>query len=609
MMPPSIFDYVKQEEAAFETGEIKVGDNWNWNFRKHVQLIFHLKNGVFFTGDNDWLRVFKNIMEPILSLSYWTEDIEVKDIFFFIEESADRVLSFLLKKYHDEVFVREHNVDTFIDEITESDLDYGGVLVQDGVDMPEVLKLKRIGFCDQTNMLGGPVFFKYSFAPTALRAMSKAGWGEEKNGANVSLDELIMLATADKQSNTMGQTQNKVVGKNIDVYVGRGDMPQAYLKDNDNMEDYRYQLQVVALYINKDSQKEGVILYRKEADPEDLMFFTSNPVEDRALGRGVGETLLHPQIWTNFLEIHKMAMLEAGSKIVPYTDDETFTQTNNISEIDNMEVLKLQEGRKFGLIPTVSPANIQLYSGEINSLYEFAQALGQANDPIMGKEAASGTTFRGQERSVAQGRGSHDRRRGKRAKFIEEIYRKLIIPRMVKEVTNGKKFVATLSSEELTWVIDQLAVRETNRRIIDMVLNKGKQPTKEEQDTLNQIIREDLLKKGNKHLLEILKGEFKDVADRIGINIANKQKNIADLSDKFLSVIQSFMANPQGFQLAMGIPALAKAMESVFEYGGISIADFSTMLQTPKMPVQAPQATPTASPVPSPVTPSLTPTQ
>ena len=130
MINPDIYEYVKSEESRFETEEVQVGDNWHWNFRNHVQLLFHLKNGVFYTGENNWTRAFKNIMRPILDLAYWMEDLEVKDVVFYIESAKGRVLSFLVKKYHDEVYVKEHNLDTLFDEITESDVDYGGVLVQ-----------------------------------------------------------------------------------------------------------------------------------------------------------------------------------------------------------------------------------------------------------------------------------------------------------------------------------------------------------------------------------------------------------------------------------------------------------------------------------------------
>jgi hypothetical protein len=595
MRTPDIYSWIKSEENSFETEEVQVGDNWMWNFRKHVQLIFHLKNGIFFTGENNWLRAFKNIMEPMLELSYWTEDLEVKDVTFFIESKVGKVLSFFVKKYHDEVFTREHDLDMMFDEITESDLDYGGVLVQRGKDMPEVLVLNSVAFCDQTDILGGAIAFKHYFTPDKLRSMSKVGWGQKSNGADISLEELITLATSEKDAiGTQNDKQNTIPGKTIEVYIIRGSMPDHYLKDNDDMEYYCNQLQIRAFYTTKDNKKNGVCLYRKEAGDDDLLFFTSKKVFQRALGRGIGERLVGNQIWTNFLTIHKMNMLESASKVPLYTDDPTYTQKNKIQDMENLEITTIEDNKRIYQVPTAAPANIQLYENSINEFYEHAQLQASAQDPILGKEAASGTTFRGQERSVAQGRGTHDKRRGQRAKFIELIYRWDIIPRMKKEMLQGKEFIATLSTEELTWVAEQLAFNLAEERIHDLVINKGKMVSEADREALRQVVKETFLKKGNKHLLKVLKDEFKDVEIKMGINIANKQKNLSDLSDKLLSIFQDIFAKemqaPGSFSRMMQNPAMAKSFENILEYGGMSIANFSTLLQAPQMqPVEQPQ--------------------
>ncbi len=586
-MNPNIYEYIKEQETAFETEEIQVGDNWSWSFRNHVQMIFHLKNGMFFTGDNNWLRAFKNIMEPILNLWYWTEDIDVKDVLFYIEEKEGKVLSFLVKKYHDEVYVKEHDLDMLFDEITESDVDYGGVIVQKGVDMPEVKSLKEVAFCDQTDILGSPSAFKLFFSPSRLREMSKYGWGEESNGATISLEDLCTLASADKDSDTLSQKKNKVPGKTIEAYIVRGNMPDAYLKDNDDMEYYCNQLQIIAFYTKKDSTKEGVTLYRKKEEDGNIKFFTSKKVEGRGLGRGAGEIMLHPQIWTNFETIHKMGLLEAGAKVGLYTDDPTYTTKNKIQDMENLEITTIEDNKRIYQIPTASPTNIQLFTNDINDWFAYAQTAGSAQDPIMGKEGSSGTTFRGQERSVAQGRGSHDRRRGKRAKFIEEIYRDWILPDIKKQILKGKKFLATLSTEEMQWISDQVVANLVNRHIKDIILTGGI-ITKEEQDALTQKLKQDFLKKGNKHLLEILKGEFEDIEIKMGINVAGKQKDLVQLSDKLLSIFQFIFQNPAGFQQAMQIPALAKSFENLLEFGGMSIIDFSSLLQAPVQQAQLP---------------------
>ena len=575
MKNPSIYSYIKAEEASFDTDEISVGNNWNWNFKRHVQMIFHLKNSQFFTNENDWLRAFKNIMEPILNLSYWAEDIELKDVVFYIENKVGRVLSFFIKKYHDEVYVKENNLDTLFDEITEEDIDYGGVLVQKIKSGYEVVPLLSVAFCDQTDIMGGAIGFKYNFSPDKLRGMITRGWGDEKNGANSSIDDLITLAESEKEPAGMsGGKKNKTTSKNIEVYIVRGSLPEHYLEDNDNMETYYNQLHVVAFYVNQKNEKEGITLYRKKETEGNLKFHTCKKVYGRALGRGVGEGLLHPQIWTNFLEIHKMNMLESGSKIPLYTDDPNYQNKNKIQDMENLEITTIEDGKFIRQIPTIAPANIQLFEKSINEWYEQGQLIGSAFDPVLGKEPPSGTTFRGQAQNIQQGRGLHDRRRGQRAKFIEELYRDGFIPDMVKKITKGKKFMATLTSDELSWVSEQLAENYTYRKQVDAILN-GQLP--EDREILKQEFLTNFAKKGNKHLLEILGDEFKDIEIKIGINVAGKQKNLSEMSDKVLSIFQLAFSNPQGFQQVMQIPGMASSFNDILEFSGMSSVDFSNI--------------------------------
>ena len=580
MTNPDIFSYVKEQESRFDTQEIRVGENWNWSFKEHVQMIFHMKNSQFYTGENDWMRPFKNIMEPILNLAYWSEDIEVKDITFFIENQRGRVLSFLIKKYHDEVYVKEHDIDTLLDEITEDDVDYGGVLVQKGEKRPEVTFLPSLAFCDQTDILGGPLGFKFSFSPDAIRKTSSRGWGDPANGATITLDELIVLAEQKKDSGA--NDSNETTGKNIEVYIVHGPLPEHFLLDNDNMEDWYNQTQVVGFYTDEKGKKNGVILYRQKQTSELLKFHTSKKVYNRALGRGVGEGLLHPQVWTNFLEIHKTGLLEAAAKVPLVTDDESFTNTNEIQDMENLEVIKVSEGRSISLLNTASPASIQLLERSVNDWFEQAQTTGSAFDPLLGKEANSGTTFRGQERTIQQGRGLHDRRRGQRAKFLEEIYRDWIIPDIVKEIVGGKEFLASLDFREMEWLSDQLAENFANKARKEAALNLETPPDK---DALKEQFKENFIQGGNKRLIKILKDEFRGVEVKMGINIAGKQKNLAQLSDKILAIFEFMMNAPQG--IPQGMQA---AFNDILEFSGVSPADFSEFTAlTGQQPQEQPQ--------------------
>lgn len=596
-----IYQWIIQESNRFETDEVQVGENWMWNFRNHTQIIFHLKHGIFFKGENDYTRAFKLIMKPLLRLSYWTEDLEVKDVVFYIESSNGRVLSFLIKKYHDEVYVKEHDLDTLFDNITESDIDYGGALVQKKGDGYEVVPLTTIAFCDQTDLLGGAVGFRFYFSPDKLREMSKYGWGETKNGATIDLEDLILLASEDKTAfGTQAAKSNQTPSKNIEVYVVHGNLKESWLKDDGDEEKSFNQIQIVGFYTDKKGNKQGVTLYRQKAEEGNLKFHSSEKIPGRALGYSDGEAFLQPQIWSNFLEIHKMQMLASGAKTPLVTDDPTFTNKNKIQDMENLEVTTIEQGRSINFIPTISANNVQLYTNSIDTWFNHAQLLGSAFDPILGQQQSSGTTFRGQERTVAQGRGWHDRRRGQRAKFIEKLYRDKqgIITDMVKEIADGKKFMATLSGEELRWVADNLSENEADNRIKQAMLD-GKTPIESDREVLAEVIKSEILSAGNKHLVEILKDEFRDVEVKIGINVAGKQKDLAVLSDKVLSIFQFIFANPPAFQQAMQIPALANAFQDILEFGGLNQASFSSLLTSISPSVPSVTSSPPMEPQPT----------
>ncbi|MEK7112095.1 MAG: hypothetical protein AAB875_02095, partial [Patescibacteria group bacterium] len=119
---PTIFQYITTEETSYKTREIQVGENWTWNMANHISLSFHFKHGKYLNISND-IRTkppFQNIILPILEFRYAAEDRDVKDIIFETEEPEKQHLSFLIKKYWDDVFTIENNLDDFLDDAVEN---------------------------------------------------------------------------------------------------------------------------------------------------------------------------------------------------------------------------------------------------------------------------------------------------------------------------------------------------------------------------------------------------------------------------------------------------------------------------------------------------------
>lgn len=581
IFPETIHSYITQEETNFQTREIQVGENWTWNMREHLSLSFHMKYGKYLNSSNDpkVKQPYKNIIMPLLEFRYSAEDRDVKDIIFETEEPEKQHLSFLIKKYWDDVFTVENNLDDFIDDSIEEKVDFGGCLVKKGVGaVPEIIPLQSVAFCDQTDILGSPIGFKFNFSPEALKRKAKMGWGNEKNGATTTIDELVTLASDEKKNVDNAGNQNKITGKNIEVYVVRGTLPSAYLKGHD-MDTLVNQVQVVAFYQDEEG-RQGVTLFKSEEKESVLKFHAPKKVFGRALGWGGVEALFDPQIWTNFAEIHKNNLLKAASKVNFFTDDAGYTTRNRIKDMDNLEITTIDTESRYGIrqIPTASP-NIALFDRREEELENHIQKLAGVSDPLLGKQPPAGTPFRLQERVVFEGKKPHERTAGKYDKFLEEILQDWVVPHMVRKITSGAEFLSTLTSEEMEYVLKRVPRNRAVKRQIEDILN-GKLP--QPLEVLEQEERQKLM--DNKQTLKILKDEFKNVKMKVKIRVSSKQKDMAQFVDKLTNILRQYWTLPPEVK---NDPTTQHMMNQLLEASGLSPATLGGLTSSVSAP--APQ--------------------
>ena len=583
VFPENIFSYIIREENSYQTREIQISENWTWNMKDHLSTSFHFKYGKYLNTSNDLKTKppFQNIIMPILEFRYAAEDRDVKDIVFETEEPEKQHLSFLIKKYWDDVFTIENNLDDFLDSSIEEKVDFGGCLVKKGMGaVPELIPLQTIAFCDQTDILGGPIGFKFNFSPEALKRKSKAGWGEKKNGATITIDELITLASVEKDAaNTNVGVQNKTTGKNIEVYVVRGTLPSAYLKGHD-MDALINQVQVVAFYQDEKGRQE-VTLFKSEEKEEVLKFHSPKKVKGRALGWGGVEALFDPQIWANFAEIHKNNFLKSASKSIIYTDDDSYSNRNRIKDLENDEVTVIDSQSRYGLKRLEPPAaNIALFSQRVQELEFHAQKLAGVSDALLGKSPSAGTPFRLQERVVFEGKKPHERTAGKFDKFLEEILQDWVVPHMIREITGGAEFLSTLTSEEMEYVMKRVPRNRAVKRQIEDIVN-GKIP----QDLA--ILEEEEKQKlsDNKQIFKILKNEFKNVTMKVKIRVSSKQKDMALFVDKLTNMLQWYGGLAPEVKAD---PTVQHLVNQIVEASGLSPASLGGLgTPSPQIPLQA----------------------
>lgn len=566
-----IYSYIRTEETNFQTAKTSIVSGWDWSFYDHIKNTIIYKYGQYISGKTDD-KPNKNIILPILRLRHRTEGFDVKDIELFVDDSKNHWKSFLVKKFH-EYWARKNQVDTFVDESSETDIDFGGVLVKDtGEIKPEVVPWQRIAFCDSTNILSGPICERHQFSPEELIEMKKKGWE--------SVDELITLAESYKVDKKSGE-QVRTPGKYIEVYELHGYLPSEYLGDDYDGEDEELvrQIQICGFYKDDKGNKQGITLF-KGKEKELPYKFRADKIYNRAIGYGGVEELIESQVWVNYGIMREQGLLDQVSKILYQTADTAFANRNKTSNLENGEVLVHAEGRPLSQLNTQAP-NMVLFQRAIIDWEAHARQTGAATESIMGEQPSAGTPFKLQELITQTSLGLHEYRMGKFAVFIEEIYREWVIPKIVKELNQGQTWLAELSVDEMREIADAIIKNQVNTMVKEMIL-RGELPEEEAIEAKKQLLRDEFVSGGNKKFIETLRDEFKKVPIDIRINIKGKQKDLVGMVDKMVNLFRTIMANPQGFIQMMQIPAMAKTFQDIIEYSGLNPIDFSNIALPPQ---------------------------
>lgn len=586
MQVTNIFDYIKQEETKFEL-PTEVIDGWDWSMKDHIKTSIFYKNGRLKTGNTDDKPV-KNIILPILNLEYRAEDIDVKDIEIYVDDPSLYHLSFLIKKYHDDVFVVENDIDTFLDEEKEEMIDLGGVLIKDiGEAKPDIVRMQDIAFCNQNDILSSPIGIKHIYSPDKLKEMEKKGW---KN-----VDMVIDAAGADK---------GDIIGKDIKVYEVHGILPSYFLNDDDvsytESKEYVRQIHIVAFYKNDSGERTGVSLFKRKIDKNIFKLNKRDNIYNRGLGRGGVEELFEPQVWTNYSQIQKKNLLDAASKIIIQTTDSSVAakHPSGLKNMKNLEVVTLEKDSVIGQIDTY-PRNIALFDKWDTELQEHARSTGAAQEAIMGEQPTANTPFKSVEFQSNESHSLHNYRIGKHAKFVEEMYRDLFIPHIIKQIIKGKKFLSTIDLKDMQKIVENVVKNKVNNFIKDKLLATGFKSIEEIEEFkqsisgLEELTKKDFMK-DNKKFIEILKDEFKNVPISIKINVSGKQKNLISQTDKLVNIFKQVIGsvNPQTGESILSKRPFAELFNQIIEGVGLSPIDFSgfteqTTERTPQLTEQS----------------------
>lgn len=582
----SIYDWIIEEEASFKTVRVPITTNVDWNMHEHIERCTNVANGWYHTGGNDGTRPYKDIVSPIINVAMRSEGFDVKDIVPFVNDSRYFYKSFLIKKYHPQ-WARKYEIDTFIDELVESSVIYDLALVKNvNKERPEVVPLQSIAFCDQTDVLSGPLCLKHQYSEAELLEF-KGKW----NDADIEM--AIAGAKYSKPVSSANDREAKTPGKYIEVYELHGVFPNSWLDDKLNTDLYDVndtspQMHIVAYYRGEDGHKVGLTLFKGMEKNPIFDRIVLRPVFGRACGKSTVESLFEDQVWTNYSGIQLKEMLDAAAIVLFHTDDEEIAN-QKLTNVKKNKILKLQQGRSFGRTDTHVP-NITAFQNEIVARENNARILGSVSEGSLGINPSSGTPFRLENLIVQQGMGIHEYRQGKIATFMSDrLYKNWILPQIVKEMNGGKQFSEELSTEELAEIAEAITNNEIERRIKRMILATGKVPSNAEREVMRQTFKENFMKGGNRRFFEILQDELKGLPTDVYVNIAAKQKYLAQQADKIANLVTAVMKNPLIFAQ---FPGIGKMFNQLIEASGMNPVDFSAVIKPEELKEAAVETAP-----------------
>lgn len=590
MLPTNVYDYIIREKEAFKTSKVPLTDGWEWNAYEHIRKSFLYKNSKFTQGPDDGDRPFRNIIRPVLNVAYRSEGFDVKDIDLFVDDDENHYKSFVARKFHPR-WARENDIDTFIDELVESYVDYGMAVAKRVTGArPEAVPLQRFAFFDQTDFLAGAKCELHNYSVDQLLDM-KGRWYEDK------IDEAIVMAEAEK---TVPQADGKKAhtpSKYIEVYELHGTFPETWVDEGGNAEKYTPQLHVVTFYTSDDGRKHGITLFKGPEKKEVYKAIKRDPIFGRACGFGGIEELFESQTWTNYSEIQIREMLDQAALVIWQTSDGNLANQYRMNEIEKGHILTHEDGKPLSMARS-DAINIERFLKMTERWEQNARTIGSASDPQLGLNPVSGTPLGTTEIVTDQGIGIHEYRQGKMATFVGEIYTDWVLPHLVTEMNKGQRFREELTVKELREVAEAVTTNVSNAKIKEKLIS-GDIPTDEEIQLFRDITKQSFLKQGTKRFFELVKEELSDLPVVVQVSIKGKQKNLALMVSKLNAIFRGVFANPAILQ----DEGMSDLFNQILESAGLSPINFSSLSrpvdnEEEQVPAPEPAPVPTEAALP-----------
>lgn len=567
-----VFSYIKTEETNYKTIRIPITKSKDWNMYEHIERCKNVSNAWFHQGSNDGMRPYDDIVTPILNVAFRTEGFDVKDIVPFVDDAKNSYKSFIIKKRHPQ-WARKYELDTFIDDLVETSVIYDLALIKNINNVrPEVVDLSTIAFCDQTDVMAGPICLKHFYTVAELIEM-KGKWIDDK------IDQAILLSKKEKDVPLANDQVAKTPNNYIEVYELRGNLPEVWLNETGELFKYVPQMHIVCYYKDQDGNNNGITLFKgpDKSLSENFKALKIDRIRSkgRACGRSIVESLFEPQVWANYDAIKVKGLLDSAFNLIVTDSAELGNQ--KLNELKSNTILKQNKGDTTTVV-TSNLNNIVPFSNHRNQMENSARVIGSASDAQLGNDPASGTPFALQALVVQQGQGIHAYRQGKIASFFADVlYRDWILKWLVDDINSGVKFSEELTLDEMMEISETIANNQAELKVKKLIL-EGNIVDETQRTEFVNFFKDEFMKGGNRKFFEMIKGELDEIPVDVFVNIKGKQRYMAQNADKITNILREVMRNPQAFAQ---IPGVGSVFNQLLEESGLSPINFSKIIEAP----------------------------
>lgn len=580
-----IYDEVEYLEGVYCDTPVQLYDNLEYNTRDIIKMSDFYSLSRYMNGQKDDLgrdKGFYNVVNFRVTIAKTATEFDIKD---FVASSDDATQWVQTMLFNREAYkwMKESRFSKFLNRFAYVRPKYGGVLYKktekDGDLKIEVCDWRNV-FFDQVDLLGSPIIERHFMSPLDLY---------NKKGVWDNVDEAIDLLLEKKKE------KDEAVDR-LEVWEVTGVMSEnAYreAKGMDLLDEDEFTLQKHFILMDDNDKEKEIVFYSNKPKEVGYRYLAWEEVTGRALGRGVIEEAEEGQVWVNdAMQKQKNTMDIAGRVLIKTNADNI---ANNILEVDDGKIFKLDDGKDMGAIQ-LAPSALGNWGNLVDMWNGQMDKATSTFDANTGEQPPSGTPYSQTALLNQVAQRPFAFRQEEAAIELEDMFNEWVVPHLLKKIKKQHILVADFDDKTLEAIDESFAnhkkrqvMKETGMNALEKALSGelgAELPVLEDEaETAKQETLTNLKGQGAKRYIEVPDNFFDGFAGKMTLNISNEQQNKAAIMQSLSQILQTVAQsyNPQtGEFTILEDPTLAKIFGTLIDKAGAGISPTELGIGRPK---------------------------